>query len=278
MFAFERKPDSRSTQAREGHSAPHTRTQAHRVLQMASGPGASGVQFDFSRVPIYPPGGQIHAAWLGLSGPSTPLPHLDRIQESFGRHSVANVQAHSGATARAASNAIGANGFTTAGHVVFATPPNLRLAAHEAAHIVQQRAGLNLEGGFGRIDDRHERHADAVADRVMRGESSEALLDQYAAAKGATGVIVQKDEPKLPANARKGEVRLKDEGENIRTEEIKKLGLRIHLSTPFLSSIRQIRSGHARCTRWCRTPMEQQASKWDPLKRSLRRGRTHCRR
>jgi hypothetical protein len=203
---------------------------------------------------------------------------LDRIQESFGRHSVANVQAHPGATARAASNVIGANGFTTAGHVVFATSPNLRLAAQEAAHIVQQRAGLNLKGGFGRIDDRHERHADAVADRVMRGESSEALLDQYAAAKGATGVIVQKDEPKLPANARKGEVRLKDEGENIRTEEIKKLGLRIHLSTPFLSSIRQIRSGHARCTRWCRTPMEQQASKWDPLKTSQRRGRTHCRR
>ena len=81
---------------------------------------------------------------------------------------MAGVHAHIGPTARAASDAIGADAFTSGGHIVFAAAPDLRLAAHEAAHIVQQRAGLNLDGGVGRIGDRHERVADAVADRVIR--------------------------------------------------------------------------------------------------------------
>jgi hypothetical protein len=238
MFVFERKPNSQSTRARAGQSATHTRMPELPVPQIASVPTASGVQFDFSRVRIHSPGGQIHdAVRLGTSGPSTSLPFFDRIQRSFGRHSVAGVQAHTDATALAASGAIGANAFTTAGHIAFAAPPNVRIAAHEAAHIVQQRAGLNLDGGVGRIGDRHERHADAVADRVMRGESSEALLDRYAATVGSPAVVVQKDDPKsappAPANARKGEVRLKDDSENITTEDDKE----IRAEDPFEHSI-----------------------------------------
>ncbi len=204
------------------------------VRQIASGPTTPGVQFDFGSVAVHPPGGQIHdAARLGTSGPGGSLPHFDRIQESFGRHSVADAQAHTGAAAQAASGSLGANAFTTAGHIAFAGHPNLRLAAHEAAHIVQQRAGLNLDSGVGRIGDRHEQHANAVADRVMRGESSEALLSQYAATGGSTGRVVQKDEPKVPANAYKGEVRLKDDGENITTEDDKE----IRTEDPFEHSI-----------------------------------------
>jgi hypothetical protein len=233
MFDFERKRDSQS-QARTGQSATYRWMHARPVPQMASGPTASRVQFDFSRVAIHPPSAQIHeAARLGTSGPSTSLPYFDRIQKSFGGHSVAEAQAHTGAAAQAASESLGANAFTTAGHIAFAAPPNLRIAAHEAAHIVQQRAGLSLDGGVGRIDDRHERHADAVADRVMRGESSEALLDHYAATGGSMGPVVQKDEPKVPANAKKGEVRLKDDGENITTEDDKE----IRTEDPFEHSI-----------------------------------------
>ena len=239
MFVSERKPHSRSTQPRAGHTATDMWMHTLRTPRTSSGPAASGVQFDFSRVPIHPSGGQIHdAVQLATSGPGTSLPYFDRIQESFGRHSVAGVQAHTDAKATAASGAIGANAFTTGGHIAFAASPNLRIAAHEAAHVVQQRAGLNLDGGVGRIGDPHEQHADAVADRVTRGESSEGLLDQYPAAAtgGPTGAAVQKDEPKtppVPGNATKGEVRLKDDGQNITTEDEKE----IRTEDPFEHSI-----------------------------------------
>jgi len=210
--------------------------------QMASRP-ASGpvpaVQFHLSRVPNPLSGGQVHnAARLGTNGTGSPLPYFDRIQKSFGRNSVAEAQAHIGANAGAACDAIGANAFTTAGHIAFAGTPNLRLAAHEAAHVVQQRSGLHLDGGVGRSGDRHEQHANAVADRVIRGESSEALLSQYAATGGSRGTAVQKDEkkkdePPVPGNARKGEVRLKDDGGNITTEDDKE----IRTEDPFEHSI-----------------------------------------
>jgi hypothetical protein len=63
--------------------------------------------------------------------------------------------------------------------VAFAGAPNLHTAAHEAAHVIQQRAGVQLKGGVGEVGDPYERHADAVADAVVQGKSSEALLDAY---------------------------------------------------------------------------------------------------
>lgn len=50
--------------------------------------------------------------------------------------------------------------------------------------MIQQRVGVDAPGGMGREGDVYERHADAVADQVTRGQSSEALLD---AAPGAGG-------------------------------------------------------------------------------------------
>ncbi|MFN3076000.1 MAG: hypothetical protein ABT940_03790, partial [Alphaproteobacteria bacterium] len=44
----------------------------------------------------------------------------------------------------------------------------------------QQRSGLRLAGGVGRVGDPHERHAEAVADRVVRGHSAADLLQRYA--------------------------------------------------------------------------------------------------
>jgi hypothetical protein len=71
--------------------------------------------------------------------------------------------------------------------------------AHEAAHVVQQRGGVQLKGGVGAAGDTYERHADAVATAVVRGESAESLLDPVAGGGSiASGPIQKRD---LPADA-----------------------------------------------------------------------------
>lgn len=66
---------------------------------------------------------------------------------------------------------------------------DLHTAAHEAAHVVQQRGGVALKDGVGAPGDRYEQHADAVADRVVQGRSAEGLLDPLAGSGGgAPGV------------------------------------------------------------------------------------------
>src|SRR6185436_17252865 len=122
----------------------------------------------------------------GTSGSATALPYLDTIQRAFGAHDVSGVKAHADAAASAGSRAMGAEAFATGDHVAFDGAPSLHTAAHEAAHVVQQRAGVHLKGGVGESGDAHERHADAVADRVVAGESAQDLLDRVAP--GAPGV------------------------------------------------------------------------------------------
>ncbi len=121
------------------------------------------------------------AAGRGLAAPSAPLPYLDQIQRSFGHHDVTSVQAHVGGAAEEAGKAIGASAYAVGDHVAFASTPDLHTAAHEAAHVVQQQGGVQLKGGVGEEGDAYERHADAVADKVVAGESAQALLDQMAA-------------------------------------------------------------------------------------------------
>jgi hypothetical protein len=113
----------------------------------------------------------------GTEGPGSPLPHLSRIQALFGRHDISGISAYTGASASAAATAIGARAFATGTSVAFAGEPDLHTAAHEAAHVVQQRAGVHLKALDGGSGDVHERHADAVADAVVAGRSAEALLD-----------------------------------------------------------------------------------------------------
>jgi len=126
------------------------------------------------------------SAASGIAGTGGSLPHLDRIQTSFGPdHDLSAVRAHVGGEAAAANQAMGAEGFATGNHIAFAEQPDLRLAAHEAAHVVQQRQGVSLSRGVGTAGDAHEQTADAVADRVVRGESARDLLPQPGA--GAAG-------------------------------------------------------------------------------------------
>jgi nucleoid-associated protein YgaU len=120
------------------------------------------------------------AAASGIEGSGQALPHLDTIQSSFGTHDVTGVTAHMDSAAAQASTAMGAEAYATSDHVAFKSAPELHTAAHEAAHVVQQRGGVQLAGGVGQAGDSYEKHADAVADKVVEGESAEAMLDAYA--------------------------------------------------------------------------------------------------
>jgi hypothetical protein len=122
----------------------------------------------------------------GVAGAGGKLPHVDKIQQSFGSHDVSDVKAAVGGKAREASEAIGAEAYASGDKVAFKDSPDLHTAAHEAAHVVQQRSGVSVEGGVGKAGDRYEQHADAVADAVVAGKSAEALLDPFAG--GTPGV------------------------------------------------------------------------------------------
>jgi len=120
-------------------------------------------------------------ARYGLSGSAKPLPHIDMIQQSFGRYDVTGVKAYVGGPARESNEQMGTFAYTTNNSVAFKQFPDRHTAAHEAAHIVQQQAGVvQLQGGVGQSGDRYEQNADAVADAVVNGQSAEPLLDGYA--------------------------------------------------------------------------------------------------
>ncbi len=116
----------------------------------------------------------------GVAGRGGALPFRDEIQASFGRHDISSVQAHVGGAAGEAAQTIGAEAYATGNAVAFGGTPTLETAAHEAAHVVQQRAGVQLKGGVGEAGDPYEQHADAVASLVTQGKSAEGLLDQMA--------------------------------------------------------------------------------------------------
>jgi Domain of unknown function (DUF4157) len=118
------------------------------------------------------------AASQGVATPSSSLPFADTIQRSFGRHDVSSVQAHTGPGAAASASAMGADAYATGNHVVLGHKADLFTTAHEAAHVVQQRAGVQLKGGVGEAGDPYEQHANAVAELVTQGKSAEGALDR----------------------------------------------------------------------------------------------------
>ncbi len=132
-------------------------------------------------------------AAAGVAGGGGPLPHLDRIQKAFGEFDVSSIGAHVGGPAADAADAIGAEAYATGDQVAFRQSPDLHTAAHEAAHVVQQQAGVQLLGGVGEAGDAYERHADAVADRVVAGESAEDLLAAGPGRGGASGAVQRKE-------------------------------------------------------------------------------------
>src|SRR5262249_62285843 len=85
-------------------------------------------------------------AEAGTAGAGKSLPFLDQIQASFGRHDVSGVQSHTDEPAHEAAADLDARAFAFGDHVAFAGAPDLHTASHEAAHVVQQRAGVALAG------------------------------------------------------------------------------------------------------------------------------------
>jgi hypothetical protein len=148
-----------------------------------------GVQRDATTPPSADPEHVHAAAAQGTASPASKLPFADQIQRAFGHHDVSGVQAHVGPEATASARAMGARAYATGSHVVLGDGADLHTVAHEAAHVVQQRGGVQLKGGVGEVGDAHERNADAVADLVVQGKSAEALLDPYTG--GAPGSSVQ---------------------------------------------------------------------------------------
>src|SRR5262249_59012906 len=100
---------------------------------------------------------------------------------------VSGIQAHVGGPATEATRSMGAAAFATGDQVAFGAQPSLHTAAHEAAHVVQQRAGVSLKSGVGEAGDTYEQHADAVADRVVAGESAQPLLDGLVGTPASSG-------------------------------------------------------------------------------------------
>jgi hypothetical protein len=189
------RPDGSFVQRQTSGSGPGKRTLVEQAYeqggsapvqrQAASGPERSGRGEGAA--------GRVHAAAeRGLEGGGGALPHLDTIQRAFGRHDVTGVSSHVGGPAEEACQAMGAQAYATGSSVAFAGAPDLHTAAHEAAHVVQQRGGVQLKGGVGEANDQYERHADAAADLVVQGKSAEATLDSMASAGGGTRTAVQR--------------------------------------------------------------------------------------
>jgi hypothetical protein len=116
-------------------------------------------------------------AQTGIRGGGGRLPFYAEIQTSFGNHDVSPIRAHTDRAAASANTSLGSRAFATGEDVAFGGPPDLHTAAHEAAHVVQQRAVVHLKGGVGQPGDPYERHADQVADGVVAGRSVSELLD-----------------------------------------------------------------------------------------------------
>lgn len=132
--------------------------------------------------------GAVHAAAArGVATSSSALPYADTIQRAFGRHDISSVQAHTGREAAESARDMGADAYATGDHVVLGKGNDLATVAHEAAHVVQQRGGVQLKGGVGEAGDAYERNADEVADRVVQGKSAEDLLDRYAGGGASSG-------------------------------------------------------------------------------------------
>jgi hypothetical protein len=126
--------------------------------------------------------------------------------------------------------------------VAFGSAPDVHTAAHEAAHVVQQRGGVQLKAGIDQPGDSYERHADAVADAVVAGRSAAPLLDQVSSA-GTSGAAVQRKrgDPSTAGGAAPGVTPPKSgidkpgfidnsEGANIRTGPAESGGQKVAIS------------------------------------------------
>ncbi len=208
------------------HGAPNPKSSdIKHMIQMRRASGLTGAHV-MERHTVY------QEASRGIEGSGQHLPHMDRLQEAFGDHDLSGIQAHVGGAATVASENIGAQAYAMGEHVAFAQSPDLHTAAHEVAHVIQQRSGVQLEGGVGQVGDTYERHADAIADRVVQGRNASDLLQQSSSASGAKAVQ-RRDRGDNKANkeeAAKLEAKMKAQLDAI-IAEVKKIRGRVKTAT-----------------------------------------------
>ncbi len=175
-------PGKRAPSARVGSPAPEAVSLQHR---RALAPGVDERK-------------ELEIAARGLTDSGGPLPYIEELQRAFGRHDLKDVRAATGDEAGRANERMSSVAYAMGDTVVFRdSSPDLFTVAHEVAHVIQQRAGSVPTGTIGQSGDRHEAHADAVAERVVRGQSAEDLLDQVAPAAGRDTV------PAAPASVQR---------------------------------------------------------------------------
>jgi len=85
-----------------------------------------------------------------------------------------------GGPAAEANRRLGSEAFTAGNRIGFAKHPSLQTAAHEAAHVIQQRHGAAEQARTAGADTRYEHGADLVADAVVRGQPASGILDLFA--------------------------------------------------------------------------------------------------
>ncbi len=145
----------------------------------------------------------VEIAARGVDGPGERLPFMDVIQKSAARD-LGGIEAHVGGPAAAACAELGATAYATGNKVAFASPPDLHTATHEAAHVLQQRAGVQLKGGIGEAGDEHERQADAAGDAIVAGQSIAPHLPAVDASGGGAAIGVQMQKGGGKSKAPKG--------------------------------------------------------------------------
>jgi hypothetical protein len=189
--------------------APALATSAIQRRAAASSEAATEGAWDFSQLSFAAlatrrgdsgaTGALTRTAAAGMTGPGSALPHADKIQQAFGPgHDTSSIQAHIGGRAAEAAAGIGAEAYAMGNQVAFDREPSLHTAAHEAAHVMQQRQGVQLLGGVASDGDGYERNADEVADRVVAGQSAADLLPIATGSSGTAQPAVQMR--RLPTN------------------------------------------------------------------------------
>jgi hypothetical protein len=121
-----------------------------------------------------------------FSGTARALPHAELVGAAFGKHSVADVQAHTDDRAQAGLEAMDARGLAGADRVVLAADADVAETAREAALALAKQA--EAAGQVGPTEDA-DRMAlvDAIAERTAQGRDAEDLLDHLTREAGAGG-------------------------------------------------------------------------------------------
>jgi hypothetical protein len=135
----------------------------------------------------------VEKAEAGLSGAASAVPHQEQMEQSFGT-SFGHVQAHTDENAQQACAALGANAFAMGDHVAFKNAnPDPGLVAHELTHVVQQSGNLRPQAAVGTPGDAYEQEADAVAARVVQGQSVAPMLSHHTGKAAGERAAVQGD-------------------------------------------------------------------------------------